>query len=226
MGYVKARSDSSTNTILNLLAAFDTVNHDLLLELLNKRFGIKDKTLKWYEQYLKPRKFKISINTYSEEQTINYSVPQGSIQRTFLFNAYASTISEVILLTLELNGFADDHLIRKLFKPGNINCNTESDTTEVMEELMLKVKGWMDAVRLKLNESKTEFIYFGSRQQLKKCTFDKININSKTIQISDTDKYLVGHLDQHLNFKKHVITKCKAAMINIHKIRMITPQLW
>ena len=80
-------------TILNLSAAFYKVNHDLLLGVLNKRFGIKDKALKWYEQYLKPRKFKISINnTYSKEQTINYSVPQGSIQGAFLFNAYALTI--------------------------------------------------------------------------------------------------------------------------------------
>ena len=127
---------------------------------------------------------------------------------------------EVIPLTLELNGYADDHSIRKPFKPGNINCNTESDTIEIMEESMLKVKGQMDAMRLKLDESNTEFIYLGSRQ-LKKCTFDKININSETIQRSDAFKYLGGHLDQHLNFKKDVITKCKAAMINICKIRMI-----
>ena len=86
---------------------------------------------------------------------------------------------------------------------------------------MLKVKAWMDVVRLQLNESKTEFIYFGSRQQLKKCTFNKININGKTIQRSDTVKYLGGHLDQHLNSKKHVATKCKAAKINMWKIRMI-----
>ena len=121
-------------TILNLLAAFDTVDHDLLLEVLNKISGIKDKKLKWHEQYLKPRKFKISINnTYSEDrQTINYGVPQGSIQGAFLFDAYASTILHVVPPTLELNGYADDHSIRKTFKPGNNKCNTESDTTAIM----------------------------------------------------------------------------------------------
>ena len=86
---------------------------------------------------------------------------------------------------------------------------------------MLKLKAWMDVVRLKLSESKNKFIFFGSRQQLKKCTFNKININGETIQRSDTVKYLGGHLDQHLNFKKHVAMKCKAAMVNIQKIRMI-----
>ena len=216
------KQEVTAMTIHDLLAAFNMVDHDLLLEVLNKRFGVKGRTLKWYEQYLKTRKFKVSINnTYSKEQTINYSVPQGSIQGAFLFNAYASTISDVIPPTLELMGYADDHLIRKSFRPGNSNSNTEPDTIAIMEDSMLEVSRWMNEVRLKLNECKTEFIYFGSRQQLKKCTFDKININNETIQRSDTVKYLGGHLDQNLNFKKHVITKCKTAMMNIQKIRLI-----
>ena len=178
-------------TILDLSTAFNMVNHDLLLEVLNKRLGVNGRALKWYEQYLKPRKFKVSINnTYSKELTINYSVPQGSIQRSFLFNAYASTISDVIPPTLKLMGYVDDHSIRKPFKPGNSNNNTEPDTIAIMEDSMLEVRRWMNEVRLKLTESKTEFIYFGSRQQLKKCTFDKININNKTTQRSDTVKYL------------------------------------
>ena len=66
------RQEVTAVTMLDLLAAFDTVDHDILLEVLNKRFRIKEKALKWYEQYLKPRRFKISINnTYSQEQTID-----------------------------------------------------------------------------------------------------------------------------------------------------------
>ena len=148
-------------------------------------------------------------------------MPQGSIQGAFLFNAYASTITEVIPPTLKLKGYADDHSIRKPFKPGYTIGNTESDTITIMEDSMLAVSKWMNEVRLKLNESKTDFIYFGSKHQLKKCTFDKINVNSETIQRSDTVKYLGGHLDQSLNFRKHVITICKVAMMNIQKIRVI-----
>ena len=53
------KQEATAVTKLNLLAAFDTVNYDLLLEILNKRFGITDRALKWYEHYLKPRKFKV-----------------------------------------------------------------------------------------------------------------------------------------------------------------------
>ena len=210
------KQEVTAMTVLDLSVAFNTVDHDLLLAVLNRRFGVKGTALKWYEQYLKLRKFKVAINnTYSNEQTINYSVPQGSIQGAFLFNAYASTITDVIPPTLELMGYADDHSIRKTFKPGNTKGNTESDTITIMDDSMHEVSKWMNEVRLKLNKSKTEFIYFGSKQQLKKCTFDKININSETIQRSGTVKYFGGHLDQNLNFKQHVLTKCKAAMMNI-----------
>ena len=60
-----------------------------------------------------------------------------------------------------------------------------------------------------------------------------VNINSKNAPLtkstsmvkpskdSDTVRYLGGHLDQNLNLRKHIITKCKAAMMNIWKIRLI-----
>ena len=119
------KQEVTAMTLLNLSAAFDMVDHDLLLEVLNKRFGVKEKALKWYEQYLKPRKFKVAVNnTHSMEQTIDYSIPKGSIQGAFLFNTYASTITDVIPPTLELMGYADDHSIKKPFKPGNTNYNT------------------------------------------------------------------------------------------------------
>ena len=59
----------------------------------------------------------------------------------------------------------------------------------------------MDAGCLKLNESKTEFIRFGSRQQLTKCQHNAININREIINRSTKVKYLEGHLDEQLNFK-------------------------
>ena len=47
--------------ILDLSAAFDTVDHDLLLDILETRFGITGTARKWYESYLKPRKFRVVV---------------------------------------------------------------------------------------------------------------------------------------------------------------------
>ena len=156
---------------------------------------------------------------------MHFSVPQGSIQGVFLFLAYASTIPEIIPHSFQLNEYADDHSLWKSFKPGSIhetanntNIDDETCTIAFIEDTMLKVKTWMNPVCLKLNESKTEFIYFRSTQQLTKCHHNTININGEIINRSTKVKYLVIHLDEKLNFKQHVQVKCKAAIINLHKI--------
>ena len=90
---------------------------------------------------------------------------------------------------------------------------------------MLDIKSWMDTVKLKLNETKTEFIYFGGKQQLAKTRRNTININGETIQCTNKIKYLGGHLDSSLTLKDHIIAKSKAATINIIKIRNIRKYL-
>ena len=207
--------------ILDLSAAFDTVDHDLLLEVLEKRFGIAGAARKWYTSYLKPRSFNVSIRgSTSQPRQLDYSVPQGSIQGAFLFIAYASTLDLVVQPSgLELNGFADDHSVRTTFKPSKLDHEEECDTIANTEETMLKVKSWMDQVHLKLNEAKTEFIYFGWPSQLGKCTVSTIDINGRNIARSEVTKYLGAHLDSTLKFKKHIKTKYKAAMFNLKRIR-------
>ena len=103
--------------ILDLSAVFNTVDHDLLLEVLEKRFGVTDNTKQWYCSYIKPRWFRVIIGKHkSEPKQLNYSVAQGSIQGASLFISYASTLNEIVK-DLTLNGFADKHSVRKTFKP-------------------------------------------------------------------------------------------------------------
>ena len=152
------------------------------------------------------------------EKTRSFSIPQGSVQGAIIFIAYASTIQEVIKQDLTINGFADDHSIHKQFKPGN---SQEQDTITILESSLEDVKSWKDAVRLKLNESKTEFIYFGSRQQLSKCSENTIRVINETINRCPTVRHLGGYLDSQINFREYINTKCKAAILNILRIHNI-----
>ena len=134
--------------ILDLSAAFDTVDHDLLLEVLDKRFGIVNKAIDWYRSYLVPRRFRVAIkDKTSWPRQLDYSVPQGSIQGAFLFIAYVSTLDQVIdSEQLTLNGFADDHSIRRVFKPSKLGHKEELDTIAIMEKSMQDIKVWMGQV--------------------------------------------------------------------------------
>ena len=127
--------------------------------------------------------------------------------------SYASTLHEVVPKELQLNRNADDHSIWKCFK-----LEDEAATIAAIESTMLDVKCWMDAACLKINESKTEFIYFGSKQMLKKGNINAVNINGEHMARSDKVKYLGGFLDSTLSFHQHIIAKCHAANINLQKI--------
>ena len=95
--------------ILDLSAAFDTVDHDILLSVLNRKFGTSDMVLQWYQSYLRPRFMK----------ELAYSVPQGSSSWANIFTAHCSMIDEVIDDSLTLNEFADDHSIKGEFDANN-----------------------------------------------------------------------------------------------------------
>ena len=60
---------------------------------------------------------------------------------------------------------------------------------------------WMDTMHLKLNPDKTEFIIFGYRSQLAKCTTNWVNISDSTIPKSPSVKYLGITLDENPSLK-------------------------
>ena len=76
-----------------------------------------------------------------------------------------------------------------------------------------------------MNDSKTEFIYYGWPSQLGKCCINKSNVNGVEVPRTENIKYLGTYLDNRLDFKQHIKTKCKAAMLNPHRIRVARKNL-
>ena len=83
----------------------------------------------------------------------------------------------------------------------------------------------MDYNRLKMNREKTEFIIYGSRQQLKKCVTNNINVTGEEVEKTDCIKYLGVWLDATLSLKHHITQKCRTAMWNLQKLKTIHPFL-
>ena len=124
---------------LDLSAAFDTVDHQTLLAILKHKFGLEKTALQWFDQYLRPRSFKVTINgKESSERDLTVSVPQGSCAEANIFNLYCSPLHEVIPPDLQLSGFADDHSVRKSFKASD--REEELNTVTLIEACMLNIK--------------------------------------------------------------------------------------
>ena len=157
--------------------------------------------------------------THSTEHDIDVSVPQGSCASANISNLYCSPLGDITPKDLQLSGFADDHSVCKTFKSSS--QSEERSTMSQIEECMLKIKSWVNETRLKINPSKTEFIYFGSRQQHAKCTLDTIYVAGDLIVRCHLIKYLGVRIDSKVNFKHHVTKKCQCAMMNFKRIQSI-----
>ena len=87
----------NANLLLVLSAPFDTVNHQLLISLLEKKCGIHNTVLLWYQKYLKDHQFKVTVDgSFLSEKIMNFSVPQGSLLGPILFNCYCLTLQDIL----------------------------------------------------------------------------------------------------------------------------------
>ena len=94
-----------------------------------------------------------------------------------------------------------------------------------LESCAERIKNWMDGNRLNMNNSKTEFIMFGSNKMLTKCITADMNINGTRVNKQKVIRYLGVWMDELLSFKYHVKMKCKSAMFNLVQIKRFRPSL-
>ena len=106
-------------TLLDLSAAFDTIDHTILLTRLQHTFGISDTALSWFSSYLSDRKQTVLINDiYSQSAHLTCGVPQGSVLGPVLFTLYASPLSTIIEShSLKHHFYADDTQLQDSASP-------------------------------------------------------------------------------------------------------------
>ena len=204
--------------MLDLSGAFDCVDHGILLSRLETSFGFAGLVLDWMRSYLVGRKQYVRYNgTTSSTTVMKYGVPQGSVLGPLYFILYTADAFQIAEeLGFFIHGYADDLQIYDHC----LACDT-SQLTNRLTHCIEVIGRWMSSNRLRLNASKTEFIWLGSTRRLARCTFDPIIINGDTIPPSLTVRDLGAYIDSGINFDEHVTRLTRTCFFHIRQLRSI-----
>ena len=154
--------------LIDLIKAFDTVDHQILLRKL-ELYGIKGEALTLLKSYLTNRNQKCQIkNSFSTERLIKCGVPQGSILGPLFFLLYINELPQCLNKT-KPRLFADH---TNLTASGDSITDLETAVNSDLENL----RKWLIANKLSLNVAKTEFMLIGSKTMIKKNSDSRLNV--------------------------------------------------
>ena len=173
----KATGKCSLLILLDLTAAFDTVDQVVLLRDL-KLLGIGGIDLKWFQSYLKKRKLTVEVGLESSNAAdMETNIPQGSI----LHSIYNTVILHITFHNLTGHFYADDTELL-------LGVTNSEETMQKLQLVFESIIKWMSNRRLKLNIEKTKYMLIGS--------------NSRLVKLSELSSLIVEGSSS--DFKRHI----------------------
>ena len=199
--------------LMDLQKAFDTVDHDILLDKLDA-MGFDHN--EWFKSYLRGRKQMVVVNDVSSETgTVTCGVPQGSILGPLLFLCYVNDMPISVKCKLLL--YADDSaLIISGFDPKEI-------AKELSKELE-SCRQWLIDNKLSLHLGKTEAILFGSKRKLRRVNSFTVKCGEIQIKKVNSVKYLGLQIDNDLSGTsviESIINKCNTRLKFLYRYKDI-----
>ncbi len=212
--------------LLDLSTAFDTIDHNILLNRLENFVGISGSALAWFKSYLSDRHQFVAVNEeVSFRSQVQYGVPQGSVPQgsvlgPLLFTLYMLPLGNIIRKhRVSFHSYADDTQLYIYSRPG------ETHQIEKLMECIVDIKNWMTSNFLLLNSEKTEVLIIGLKPptiiNLEHC----LTLHGCSVDSSSSVKNLGMLFDSNLSFDSHVSSICKTAFFHLKNISKLRPML-
>ena len=219
------QNDVTILVMLDLSAAFDTIDHTTLLYRLEHHFGIAGKPLEWVTSYLNDRFQTVTINgKLSKSVLMKYSVPQGSVLGPKFFTMYTKPVGTICKKHgLNHHFYADDGQLYLSFKPTNLF--SKDNTLRSVEKCLVEIVSWMNNNMLKINADKTEVILFSSKSNQKHVETISVKIGKEDIKPSTNVRNLGAFLDSEMNMEKHINSVCRSGYGQLRQIGHIRKYL-
>lgn len=211
---------------IDLRKAFDTVNHQLLIQRLQE-VGVRDsKTINIFRTYLEERIQKVKINeVMSDGIEVTCGVPQGSILGPLLFNIFINDA-----FYMDLNGYlqmyADDMVL--VYSSENIE-----EIYNMMQTDLRKIDDYLTSNLMKINTEKTNYLIFNTKNKFKNIDLNDYSLilNGDVLDRVDHSKFLGLIIDSQMDWSDHihsVMSKINSASYALRKLNKIMPRtvLW
>ena len=209
---------------IDLSSAFDTVDHDILLDDLAK-CNVRNKAHDTIASWLKDRTFRVQTtgDALSSPYPVHWGVPQGSVLGPLLFIFYTRTLSTVLEeIGVNFQMYADDTLIYFDFQDVDW-------AKSKLDEIFKVIESWMLSKKLKLNISKTALLIISPKliRQTIKDLFGSYRYDSNVITPQTELKYLGVVFDEELNFVTQIdriVKKTNFALFTMKCIKRYVPR--
>ena len=210
--------------LLDLSAAFDTIDHTILLQRLEQHVGLTATALQWVRSYLHGRTQAVHIeDSVSKQVPLSIGVPQGSVLGPLLFLVYILPLKALIDRHVILrHGFADD---TQLYSPlPRRDITARRNRVERMEGCIAELREWMCTNKLKLNDEKTECMVISGKNS-KPVQDISIKIGDVTINPASTAQNLGATLDRELSMQAQVNRVIKSVYYHLRRVAHIRRHL-
>ena len=177
------KGNGSFLVLLDLSAAFDTIDHDNLFYILEKYVGIGGSALRLIRSYFSDRTQRVQIDgILSDFTSLLCGVPQGSVLGPMKLCLYLPPLSAILRHhIISYHMYADNTQLYILFK-----CKDPLESLTKLNMYISDIRVWMIKNKLKINDSKTEFIIF--RSPLLKQNLSDLSVSVGDMQVSPSSK--------------------------------------
>ena len=212
----------SVLALLDLSAAFDTLDHGILLKRLNISFGIKGTALKWLSSYISDRQQTVVTNEHQSAPTLlRFGVPQGSVLGPILFSMYSQPVCDILIKhSFNYHLYADDTQLYKSVDVPHVISILQS-----LNECVSDVSSWMTSNKLKLNEDKTEVMIIGTPAKVKAANISTVELGGEQVTATEAVRNLGVIMDSNLSMDHHISHLRKTCYFQLKRISHLRPYL-